>query len=78
VKLGLIVSLLLVGCNSCQPAASPEQAIYLELVDAGCLAATDGGPAAIARERALGDASPAWLTCLYGGWNVAGCQVPCQ
>lgn len=76
-KLGLFAILTLAGCNSCQPASSPvtDTQVYGELVEAGCLASSDGGVAAVAAEHATGH--DAWLACLYDGGTVQGCAVPC-
>jgi len=79
VRLALLASLALAGCNSCQPpapTAPTDTSVYLELVDAGCLKASDGGVAAVAEEHA--SPNPPWLNCLYGGGTVAGCAVPCK
>jgi hypothetical protein len=75
VKLALL-TLTVIACQpSSAPAAMTDQSVYNELVDAGCLAASDGGVAAVAAERA--SPNPAWLNCLYGGGSITGCQVPC-
>jgi hypothetical protein len=78
VRLALLASLALAGCNSCQPAAAPtDQSVYNALVSSGCLAASDGGVAAVAAEHA--SPNPAWLACMYTpGATVAGCAVPCN
>jgi hypothetical protein len=73
----------LIGCNTCQPTPSPapppttDQMVYGELVDAGCLGASDGGVTAVATEHALSSA-PTWLSCLYDGGTVTSCAVPCR
>lgn len=74
---GALFALGLVGCNACQPAVSPDQKVYSELVSGGCLAPSDGGVAAVAAEHVLPD-SPVWLSCLYDGGTVQVCDVPCQ
>ena len=70
--------LALGACNACQnpaPVAPPDTRVYLTLVEAGCLAASDGGVAAVAAEHAA--PNPAWLQCLYDGGTVQSCGVPC-
>lgn len=62
--------------NGCQPASSPtaptDQTVTAELVEAGCLAASDGGVAAVAAEHA--GPNPLWLNCLYQpGSSVVSC-----
>ncbi len=75
---------LLAGCNGCQPPTpapvpppSPAAVhIFVELVEAGCMAPdTPGGAAAIDGLASL-DAAP-WLTCLYNGGTVQSCAAPC-
>lgn len=68
---------------ACRPAPSPMQptaaTVYMELVEAGCLAPDDAGPSNISQEQALGpDAGFPWLDCLFDGGTVAGCGVPCD
>lgn len=67
----LFLATLLVGCKT---AATPTS-IYLELVEAGCLQATDGGPAAVAQAEEIG--ADLWVSCLADGGTVASCHVPC-
>ena len=81
----ILLVLVLVGacgaCSSCQPAPTPalptDQALYFEMVDAGCMAPDDGGPAYFTKERTL-NPPPAWFNCLASGGTVAGCAVPCS
>lgn len=79
-RLILSIAVALAGCT-CQPTSSPttplsDQAVYNELVEAGCMAADrDGGLAAVAAEHA--SPNPAYLNCLYNGGTIAGCAVPC-
>jgi hypothetical protein len=77
-----ICAVVLAGCNSCQPpppvqATASDQAIYTKLVEAGCLAPSDGGVQAVHEELAM-DARPAWANCLSNGGTVADCNVPCK
>ena len=72
----LLATVVLAGCNGCQPAASPDQNVYNVLVSGGCLAPSDGGVQAVAEEHA--SPNPPWLQCLYDGGTVAGCNVPCK
>ncbi len=81
-KSSFAVLLVLVGVG-CKPAPSPTNptptSVYLDLVEAGCLAPDDAGPSSIAEEEALGaDAGFPWLDCLFDGGTVASCNVPCD
>ena len=80
-KLAVTLALALTGCSSCTPASSPtaptDQTVTAELVEAGCLAASDGGVAAVAAEHA--GPNPLWLNCLYQpGSSVVSCNAPCS
>lgn len=75
-KLVLCSLLVFAACGACQKTLVPPPTIYGELVDGGCLAATDGGLEAV-QEVAQSDAAPSWFTCLQAGGNVTTCQVPC-
>lgn len=72
----LAVLAALAACQT-SPPASPAQAVYGSLVDAGCLADTDSGLEAV-QEEGASDAAPSWLRCLWAGGTVASCGVPCQ
>ena len=76
-KLGITLTACLIAC---QPSSSPtptDQSVYGTLVEAGCLAASDGGLAAVAAEHA--GPNPLWLNCLYQpGGTVKSCGVPCS
>lgn len=74
-KLG--IAIFLGACNGCQPPApvSTDTSVYQQLVEAGCLASSDSGVAAVAAEHA--SPNPTWLSCLYNGGTVQGCAVPC-
>jgi hypothetical protein len=69
---------LLAACQPPAPSTLPtDQSVTAELVEAGCLAASDGGVAAVAAEHA--GPNPLWLNCLYQpGGTVASCSVPCS
>ena len=56
--------------------ATTAQVIYEALVEAGCMAADDGGALAIAQEQTL-DADP-WLQCLFNNGSIGSCNVPCE
>lgn len=67
--------LVLAGCSGCPsstPPAASAQAIYGGLVEAGCMADTDGGLAAIQSELAA-QPQPPWFSCLADGGSVASC-----
>ncbi len=69
---------LLCGCPTTPtPTTQPPAVIYGELVDAGCLQATDSGLEAIQQAIATPGA-PAWFSCLANGGTVASCHVPCN
>jgi hypothetical protein len=81
-RLFVAAALALAACDACsqpQPPQPPttDQKVYGELVEAGCLQATDGGLAAVAHDHTLGPAQPAWLACLYDGGSIQQCAVPC-
>jgi hypothetical protein len=77
---GVLFGGLLLGCptTSSGPTSAPTPAvIYSELVAGGCLAASDGGVAAVTEEGQM-TPPPSWYTCLAEGGTVAGCGVPCD
>lgn len=75
-KLVFFSLLAFAACGACQKMLVQPPSIYSQLVDGGCLAATDGGLEAV-QELAASDAAPSWFTCLQGGGNITTCQVPC-
>jgi hypothetical protein len=87
VKLSLVVLLGLAACTPTKAptpapapgddAADPGVAVYGELVEAGCLAASDSGVAAVDQEHAYAD-QPSWLGCLFDGGSIGSCNVPCD
>jgi hypothetical protein len=57
------------------PVVSPAT-IWAELLDAGCVAPDDGGPASIASEEAIdGGPTDAWLTCMAAGGSAQACNA---
>jgi hypothetical protein len=64
------------ACVPSPPASPTASTVYGELVDAGCLAATDSGLAAVQAEHDT-DAAPPWFDCLWDGGSVTACDVPC-
>lgn len=86
VALAVGASAVMINCPSPQPAPTgvdasvpnvQDQAVYAELVEAGCLATASDGPQSVAGEHALG--TSAWLNCLYvDGGTIASCAVPCS
>ncbi len=72
-RLLALIAATLVACHS--TSAPTDQSVYGALVEAGCLAPSDGGVAAVAAERATGH--DAWLSCLYDGGTIQSCAVPC-
>lgn len=70
----------IIGSCACttRPQAPSAQAIYAELVDAGCIAPSDTGAASAAQGLAMADAQPPWFGCLAEGGSVASCAVPCD
>jgi hypothetical protein len=91
--LGAVVALFFscTSCQGCTPAPAPidaappppmpidqASAIYVELVEAGCLAPDDSGDGVTSiYEQHQSDAQPLWLGCLYMGGSVQSCKVPC-
>ena len=66
------------ACSRPLPSISPTaNAVYAQLVDGGCLAATNGGPLAVQQEEGS-DAAPAWFQCLWDGGSTTACGVPCN
>ena len=73
----LLSLVILGGCWSCATTPTPiAQSVYQSLLDAGCLAPSDGGVAAIEAEHATGH--DAWMNCMYDGGTVDACAVPCN
>jgi hypothetical protein len=79
------VAFLLIGCAvalsplfcDCTPSLPTDASIYTALVEGGCLAASDGGVAAVHAQHVAAD-QPAWLACMYvTGSTVQTCAVPC-
>lgn len=62
--------------NPPSPAPTPAQAVYGEMVEAGCLAPSDSGAYWVAQEIAMSN-PPAWVTCLADGGRILACGVPC-
>jgi hypothetical protein len=77
VRRAAIAGLLLAACTRPPPSpVSPgDQHTYDELVECGALAASDGGPQAVAQERAIGDMP--FLACMYDGGSPTACGAPC-
>jgi len=74
---GWAVALLPVACGDCSPSLPSDATVYSALVEAGCLAPSDGGVAAVHAQHAAPD-EPAWLACMYvHGSTVQTCAVPC-
>lgn len=78
-KLGIAILGLAAGCqpSSAPPSTPTDQAIYTQLVEAGCLAADGSSPQDVTKERSA-NPPPAWFNCLANGGTVAGCNVPCK
>ena len=84
IRFGLAIMLAAVAataaCDACQPSQPPvtvDQIVYGELVESGCLQASDGGVQAVQQEHALA-AQPTWLGCMYDGGTVQQCGAPCR
>jgi hypothetical protein len=77
VKSLAVLALVAALTAACAHPATPPGTIYLELVDAGCLAPSGDGPEAIAQATAQTPRS-AWLDCLTAGGTVGACHVPCD
>lgn len=82
-----LLLVLLAGCtptpvpDAGPPPAPPSPlsvAIYGELVEAGCMAASAGGPSAVQAEFLLDAGAPKWLSCLYDAGTPSSCGVPCS
>ena len=67
--------LFLLGCPPSSSGVTPNT-VYSELVEAGCLAPTSDGVAAITQEHAAHDTP--WVECLFDAGTIKTCQVPCQ
>ena len=67
------------ACSRPAPQPSPPPTgsvrVYLELVECGALAPTDGGPLAIMQEHTIGDMP--FLGCMYEGGTAQSCHAPC-
>jgi hypothetical protein len=77
----LIVAAAGAACDACSPSppapVSPDQVVYQELVDGGCMPAIDGGVVYVAQAHLLAG-QPAWMACLYDGGTLQSCAVPCR
>jgi len=86
------LAVLLLAASTCTPTPTPpgpadaapapvvitpgDQQIYGALVEAGCMAASEAGAAAVAAERQqYGDLG---LACMYDGGTIQSCKVPCN
>ena len=66
-----------VACTKPVPVSPTAQSVYRELVDAGCLADTDGGLVSVQEEYNT-DAAPSWFGRLWEGGTIASCNTPCS
>lgn len=73
----VVVGCVFIAFIACTHPTPTTQTIYQSLVEAGCLADTPDGPAAVAAERALPHPPP-WLLCMADGGTVSQCEVPCK
>jgi hypothetical protein len=78
-----LLFLVIVGLCSCKPSPAPapvlattSDAVYGELVEAGCLAPSPDGVDAVAEEGAKAQ-PPGWIVCMFQGGRVGDCEAPC-
>ncbi len=69
--------LMAAACAKPVPISPTARTVYSELVDAGCLAATDAGLSSV-QEEFNSDAAPPWFGCLWDGGSIATCNTPCS
>jgi hypothetical protein len=78
---GALGGLVIAGCKvtfGASPSTPTQASIYTSLVEAGCLAAVEGGieagAAVVAQEQAATPPDP-WMTCLTEGGTPQGCHA---